>query len=134
VRLALDTNAYVALHAGSAPGLVDAVRTATQLALPIVVLGELRFGFLNGTRASENEAALERFLALPRVDVLLIDDATTNHFGEIATVLRRAGTPIQQNDVWIAALCKQHGYVLATGDRGLAGVLGLRILDVAPAG
>lgn len=129
MRLALDTGAYSHLHRGS-PELVEAVRRADVVALPIIVVGELRFGFLHGSRLAANAATLDRFLGADRVEVLGIDDRTTQLFAEIATLLRRAGASIRQNDVWIAALCKQHDCVLATADRGFERVLGLRVLTV----
>ena len=128
MKLALDTNAYRALQEGDAR-LAEEVGRAEIVGMPIVVLGELRFGFLDGSRMHENRATLERFLATPRVQVLGVDDQTTWLFGEIATLLKRSGTPIQQDDIWIAASCKQHGFALATRDRGFANVLGLSVFD-----
>lgn len=129
MKLALDTNAYTALAAGTHATLNDAARGAEQLALPIIVVGELRFGFMNGSRAHDDHARLDRFLVAPRVSVLSVSDRTAWLFGEIATLLRRAGTPIQQDDMWIAALCKEHGFTLATRDRGLQRVVGLDVFD-----
>ena len=126
MRLALDTSAYSGLDAGDT-ALADLVRRAEAIALPIIVVGELRFGFLHGTRLAANAERLGRFIATPRVRVLHIDDATTHVFAEVATLLRRGGTPIQQDDMWVAALCKQHDFVLATRDRGFESVLGLRL-------
>jgi predicted nucleic acid-binding protein len=133
VKLALDTNAYKALNQGD-PGLADEVRRAEALGLPIIVLGELWFGFVNGSKLHHNTEILERFLATPRVQVLELDRLTTRIFGEIATLLRQAGIAIQQNDIWIAALCKQHGYALATRDQGFQHVLGLEVIEVAAPG
>lgn len=128
MRLALDTSAYRALQEGDRR-LAGEVSRAEAVGLPIVVIGELRFGFLNGSRLHENSATLERFLATPRVRVLDVGDRTTWLFGEIATLLRRAGAPIQQDDMWIAALCKEHGFALATRDRGFRYVVGLDVFD-----
>ncbi len=122
MKLALDTNAYRDLQEGDRR-LAEEVSQSEVVGMPIIVLGELRFGFLNGSRLHENRATLERFLATPRVEVLDVSEQTTWLFGEIATLLRRAGTPIQQDDMWIAALCKQHG------DRGFHGVVGLDVFD-----
>jgi tRNA(fMet)-specific endonuclease VapC len=130
VKLALDTNAYKALGAGN-PRLAEEARKAETVGLPAIVLGELWFGFMNGTRLRQNAATLERFLATPRVRVLELDRQTTRVFGEIATQLRQAGIAIQQNDIWIAALCKQHEFALATRDRGFQHVLGLEVVEVA---
>lgn len=128
VKLALDTNAYKALGEGNQL-LAEEARTAETVGLPMIVLGELWFGFMNGTKLRQNAATLERFLATPRVHVLELDRQTTRVFGEIATILRQAGIAIQQNDIWIAALCKQHGFALATRDRGFQHVLGLEVID-----
>ncbi len=131
MKLALDTNAYRALGEGD-PRLAQDVRRAEIVGLPIIVLGELWFGFLNGSKLRHNTENLERFLATPRVQVLRLGEQTTHLFGEIATLLRAAGVAIQQNDIWIAALCKQHGFALATGDQGFQNVLGLEIIEVSP--
>lgn len=131
MKLALDTNAYTALSHGNVD-LTDELRRAEAVGLPVVVLAELWSGFLNGSKLRENTATLERFLATPRVQVLQISEQTAHTFGEIATLLRRAGSKIQQNDIWIAALCKQHGFALATRDRGFHHVLGLEVVEVSP--
>jgi predicted nucleic acid-binding protein len=131
VNLALDTNAYRALSEGD-QRLADHVRQADTVGLPIIVLGELWFGFMNGSKLRQNTETLERFLATPRVRVLQLAEQTARLFGEIATLLRQAGVAIQQNDIWIAALCKQHGFALATRDQGFHRVLGLEILDISP--
>jgi predicted nucleic acid-binding protein len=128
VKLALDTNAYKALGEGNQQ-LAEETRAAEAVGLPMIVLGELWFGFMNGTKLHENAATLERFLATPRVRVLEPDRQTTRGFGEIATLLRQAGIAIQQNDIWIAALCKQHGFALATRDHGFQHVLGLEVIE-----
>lgn len=129
MKLALDTNAYKALGEGN-PQLAEDVRRAEAVGLPIVVLGELWFGFVNGSKLRQNTETLERFLATPRVQILQLGEQTTRLFGEIATLLRQTGIAIQQNDIWIAALCKQHSYALATRDRGFKHVLGLEVVEV----
>jgi predicted nucleic acid-binding protein len=131
VKLALDTNAYKLLGEGN-PDLAEDLRRAEKIGLPIAVLGELWFGFVNGSKLRQNTKTLERFLATPRVEVLQLDEQTARLFGEIATLLRKGGITIQQNDVWIAALCKQHGFALATRDRGFQHVLGLEVVEISP--
>jgi predicted nucleic acid-binding protein len=130
VKLALDTNAYKALGEGD-PRLAEDIRRAETIGLPSIVLGELWFGFMNGSRLRRNSETLERFLATPRVRILQLDEQTTRIFGEIATLLRQAGIAVQQNDIWIAALCKQHGFALATRDQGFQHVLGLEVIEVS---
>jgi predicted nucleic acid-binding protein len=69
-------------------------------------------------------ANLRRFLASPRVEILHVDDNTPKLFGKIAAEFHKAGQPIHQDDMWIAALCKQYGYALATTDAGFAAIMG----------
>jgi tRNA(fMet)-specific endonuclease VapC len=115
MRIAIDTNRYVDF----AKGMGDAVsrlRTAERILVPLIVLGELRAGFLAGSRGAENEAGLARFLNSPRVDVLLSDEDTSHHYARLFQQLRRQGTPIPTNDIWIAALVLQHQVYLFARD------------------
>jgi predicted nucleic acid-binding protein len=130
VKLALDTNAYKALGEGD-PRLAKDIRRAEIVGLPIIVVGELWFGCMNGSKLRQNTETLERFLVTPRVQILHLSEQTTRVFGEIATLLRGGGIAIQQNDIWIAALCKQHGFALATRDQGFQHVLGLEVVEVS---
>ncbi len=126
-KLALDTNAYRALDDGN-PVLGDLLKTVPQIGMPITVLGELYYGIFLGGKQERNLSNLSRFLALPRVEVLYVDELTAKLFGEIATQLRQSGRPIQQDDMWIAALCKQYGYTLATADKDFDAVTGLELV------
>lgn len=115
MRLALDTNRYTDLCRGAAE-VVSLVEHAEAVFLPFIVLGELRAGFLLGTRGAENENLLRRFLMKSGVAVLLADDQTTHHYAALFRQLRRQGTPIPTNDIWTAALVLQHGLVLCDRD------------------
>ena len=114
-RILLDTSAYSALfrkhHA-----VVDLVESAESLYFTPIVLGELRAGFLLGTRREENERALREFLQSPRVTVLAIDDETADRWAVIAAFLKKTGTPVASNDIWIAASAMQHGLPILTSD------------------
>lgn len=127
-NLALDTNAYTELARGNSH-IAKLSSKSIRIGIPVIVLGEIQFGALNGRQASSNLAILKKFLGTPRVEILHIDQTTTRLFGEIATELRRVGKPIQQNDIWIAAICKQHDFTLATNDKGFDSILGLEIIN-----
>lgn len=127
-KLVLDTNAYRALDDGNEQ-LVAIVRGTAQIGMPLIVLGELYFGIFAGARQAENLANLRRFLASPRIELLDLDEVTAKFFGEVASELKRIGKPSQQNDIWIAALCKQHGHSLATRDRDFKAVTGLEVVE-----
>jgi tRNA(fMet)-specific endonuclease VapC len=79
-------------------------------------LGELRAGFLFGSEGKKNERNLELFLNRPRVRMLWADENTTHHYARLFLQLRRQGTPIPTNDIWIAALTLQHDLVLYSRD------------------
>ena len=115
MRLALDTNRYTDLCRG-VESVVEAIEVADEVWLPFIVLGELRAGFAVGTQGPRNEAVLRRFLLKSRVGVLYADDQTTHHYAAVYRQLRKQGTPIPTNDMWIAALVLQHSLVLLARD------------------
>jgi tRNA(fMet)-specific endonuclease VapC len=115
VRLALDTNRYTDLVRGES-FVSETVGLAEEVWLPFVVVAELRAGFAAGTRETTNEAVLRRFLIKPNVGILYPDDQTTHHYANIFRQLRKQGTPMPTNDMWIAALVLQHSLVLCARD------------------
>ncbi len=116
MKLALDTNAYREAADGK-PRAVDLLRRADEIHIPFIVLGELRAGFAAGSIGKKNEARLTEFLDSPRVRILLADEQTTHVYAVLFAQLRRQGTPIPTNDLWIAALITQHDLPLLTSDR-----------------
>jgi tRNA(fMet)-specific endonuclease VapC len=116
LRLALDTNRYTDLCRGIV-GVVHLVEQAEAVFLPFVVVAELRAGFSIGKRGAENERTLRRFLTKPGVSILFADEQTTHHYAAASRQLRRQGTPIPTNDLWIAALVLQHDLLLCARDR-----------------
>jgi tRNA(fMet)-specific endonuclease VapC len=123
----IDTNAYVAFMQGE-PWAYDIISTRSTILLPFVVLGELYFGFFNGSKPQENLQKLNSFLKSARVQVLNLSDNTAHIYGQISAELAKSGKPIQTNDVWIAALCREHSYPVATHDKGFQNITGLEIL------
>ncbi|MFZ0731205.1 MAG: type II toxin-antitoxin system VapC family toxin [Candidatus Sulfotelmatobacter sp.] len=115
MKLALDTKRYTDLCRGIA-SVVEAIELADEVWLPFIVLGELRAGFAVGTQGPHNEAVLRRFLLKSRVGVLYADDQTTHHYSAVYRQLRKQGTPIPTNDMWIAALVLEHSLVLFARD------------------
>jgi predicted nucleic acid-binding protein len=114
-RLSLDTWAYSAFKRGH-PEIQHRIREAFQVQLNPVVLGELRAGFLKGTRLRENLHELAQFLASPHVSVVGVDEETAERYAVIVDSLRQAGTPIPTNDIWIAASAMQYGAILLSTD------------------
>ena len=114
-RVCLDTSAYSHFRRGDASA-VEIIGTARWIGVPTVVLGELRTGFLMGGQAARNEDELRRFLRHPLVEVLDVDDEAARIYAEIMVALRKAGTPVPTNDVWVAALAAREGAVVITYD------------------
>ncbi len=110
----LDTNALSAA-AHNDPAVIAHLARADQVAIPVIVLGEYRYGIA----PSRNRAAYANWLKGLLNDCLVLDinDPTTNHYAEITLELRRKGTPIPTNDIWIAALCRQHALPVLSRDR-----------------
>jgi tRNA(fMet)-specific endonuclease VapC len=115
VKLALDTNRYTDLCSGNAY-VVETIERADQVWLPFIALGELHAGFAVGSQGPRNEAVLRRFLLKPGVGVLYADEQTIHHYAAIYRQLRKQGTPIPTNDMWIAALVLQHSLALFARD------------------
>jgi len=120
----LDTNAYAALKRDHTE-VARLVRESTELAFSVVVIGELLFGFRNGARFERNLKELDELLSNARVSVLPVTRTTADRFGRIAAGLRRAGTPIPSNDVWIAAHAFESGAELISFDAHFDAVAGL---------
>ena len=116
VRAALDTNRLTDLFQGDA-ALAEWLGTCEQVWIPLIVLAEIKAGCLGGTQHGRNEALLQALLAKPTVEVLLPGRETAEHYARLFVQLKRAGTPVPDNDLWIAALALEHDLVLITRDR-----------------
>jgi tRNA(fMet)-specific endonuclease VapC len=112
--LILDTNALSDVADGEARA-VEQLTKATQVAIPAIVLGEYRFGIALSRRRSEYERWLVD--ALRVCEVLDVGEVTSAQYAELRLELKRAGTPIPTNDLWIAALCRQHAWPILSRDR-----------------
>ncbi|HEV2202350.1 MAG TPA: type II toxin-antitoxin system VapC family toxin [Bryobacteraceae bacterium] len=121
----LDTNSLSAF-ADDAPAAVAAVGRAEEVFIPAIVLGEYTYGIAHSTRQREYEAWLEQFLAV--CVVLDVTRRTTVWYSDIRSELRRIGKPIPANDVWIAALCREHNLPLLSRDGHFDRVKGLKRL------
>ncbi len=115
MEVVLDTNAYSDwIRKGHWKAMIS---RASRVWLPSVVLGELYRGFFSGNRFSENEAHLLKLLNQPAVGVLEISLEVARVYGELVHYLRRQGTPLPVNDIWVAASTIHCGGLLLTSDR-----------------
>ena len=119
----LDTNALSAV-ADNEPAAVRIFSHAVTIELPVIVLGEYRFGIAQSRRRDEYEKWLGELIAATRV--LPVDDETSGYYAQIRAELKKAGLPIPSNDLWIAALSRQHRLPLMSQDQHFDAVQGLK--------
>ena len=122
----LDTNGLSAVAEGEA-ALEPILRRADQVAIPVIVLGEYRYGISQSRRRMHYERWLAEYL--PKFRVLDVDELTAICYSAVRTELKRAGTLIPSNDVWLAALCRQHSLPLISRDRHFDAVSGITRLS-----
>lgn len=128
MRLAVDTSA-----------IIDYIRpdrdyppqfdTAEEIVVPLTVIGELYYGASRSTRPDHQRKIVE--YVIHRWQVLLPDVETARVYGDIRAASfggNASLTASKVNDLWIAALCIQHGLPLLTNDAGYDSVAGLKVL------
>ena len=109
----LDTNALSAFIDGDV-AVGSALSAQPRAAIPVIVLGEFRYGIAGSRHRKIYQTWLDSHLR--HFDILPIIDATTLHYATLRTVLKKRGRPIPANDVWIAALALQHRMPVLTRD------------------
>jgi tRNA(fMet)-specific endonuclease VapC len=119
----LDTNALSAFIDGEA-AVGKRLTLEPRVAIPVIVLGEFRYG----VSRSRHRAAYERWLAdhLADFEVLPVTEPTTVTYAHLRAALKRLGRPIPANDVWIAALALQHRLPVLSQDVHFDAVPGVR--------
>lgn len=122
----IDTNAFSAIKKGDA-SIIEILQIAEVIAMSPVVIGELIFGFDNGSRSKQNRLELQKFLESPRVTILPILSETAHYFSQVMLSLKKKGNPIPSNDVWIAAQALEHGCVVCTYDKHFRAIEGLAV-------
>lgn len=124
MKLILDTSGYVGFKTGNSE-IVEFLTRASIILISPIVLGELMFGFINGDRFKQNMEELDMFINHEAVEDIPIGKITADRYSRIAAQLKRQGTPIPTNDIWIAAQAVEHGAELVTMDRHFEKISGL---------
>ena len=128
MNVALDTNACSRL-ATRPQNLVQCINEAETVYLSTVMLGELFAGFMTGSHEHKNRKELSAFLDLPGVKVIPIDAAIADRYGHPVKTIRKQGTPIPTNAIWIAAATLETGSRLVTYDGHFIHIPGLITLS-----
>jgi tRNA(fMet)-specific endonuclease VapC len=127
-RYLLDTNIciYIAKHNPPAVRERFARHAASELAMSVITLGELRFG---AEKSQSRERALASINQLEAVvQVAPLPEAAGEHYGQIRAALQSSGQIIGNNDLWLAAHAISEGWILITNnEREFVGVDGLQV-------
>ncbi len=115
VRVLIDSNRFIDFCAGEAE-VVETLEQASLLVVPFIVLAEIRVGALSVKRGDAQVRLLGELLQQPGVRVAHSTDTTAHHYAALYKKLRKAGTPIPTNDLWIAALAIEHSLLLYSRD------------------
>ena len=118
----LDTNALSAFVDGDA-GVGETLRRQGRAAIPVIVLGEFRYGIAQSRHRAVYEAWLKS--QLPHFEVLAVTDETAVAYAALRVALKLSGRPIPANDAWIAALALQHRLPVLSRDEHFDVVSGL---------
>jgi tRNA(fMet)-specific endonuclease VapC len=118
----LDTNAISAFFDGVAE-VVQRVAEVPDVFLPVIVIGEYLYGLQSSRERVEREKRFKEFCRVCKL--LAVDEETSGHYAIVRHRLRLAGTPIPENDIWIAALAFQHGQQVLSNDRHFDAVEGV---------
>lgn len=125
-KIVVDTSVVVAVLR-RVSGLRERLRSAEELLVPLVVLGELEYGANLAKPPERQHEAVRTFME--SVTLLLPTARTAAEYGRIKAALKAAGTPLPENDVWIAAFAVEHSLPLASRDAHFARVPGLAVQD-----
>lgn len=117
MRLVLDTNIYIDFGRGRQEVVDIIAGQSTEVLLPVIVLGELFYGFQKGSKSRENEEMFRRFVTSVGASIIDVDEEVARKYSLIYSALSVKGTPLPINDVWIAACCMSVGSTLLTRDR-----------------
>ncbi len=127
-KVLLDTNAYTKYLLGDEK-VLGVISQSDVVYMSVFVIAELFFGFKGGAREIKNKELLKKFLNKPSVEIIGATVDTSDIFADIKYKLKKAGTPIPLNDVWIGAHAIETGAVLITYDQHFDKIAGLRLWD-----
>ena len=120
----LDTNAVSSLLAGGHEPLNALLKSSPRQHLPLIVIAEYQFGLLALQRPRRLQSLLRRFEA--ESIILYPDRATADYYAAIRHGLKLLGKPIPENNMWIAALARQHSLEIVSRDPHFDHVEGVR--------
>jgi len=115
MNFVIDTNKLSDLFLGDKQ-VANSLRSSEIVYVPVIVIGEFSYGAYAGGKSRHNLALLQDFLGQPSCHALSVDQETATQYAQLRLYLRKRGTPIPANDIWIGALCIQYDLPLLTRD------------------
>jgi predicted nucleic acid-binding protein len=128
-KILIDTNIYSAAMRGRSD-VETVLRQVSHIGITAISIGELLSGFSAGNREKENREELGAFLDSPRVQFYSVNEDTAEYYSAVLNQLKKQGTPIPTNDIWIAASAFQHGLQLFSLDKHFLEVEGLLLREI----
>ena len=123
-KILIDTNIYCAAMRGDQE-IMATLRHVSHIGITAISIGELLSGFKAGNREKQNRLELGTFLDSQRVELYPINERSAEFYSSILGQLKKQGTPIPTNDIWIASIAFQHGLAIYTLDKHFAHIQGL---------
>lgn len=124
-RISLDTNIVIRLFKND-PEIIRTLTTVSTFCLPVPVIAEILFTARNSSRQKENLKIYNEFIDV--CEALNITRETADHYSSIRLELKRKGRPIPENDLWIAAICREQNLPLLTGDAHFDNINDLKVI------
>ena len=113
-RIILDTNIIISLFNGD-NDIYEYIIQADEIFIPSIAIGELYYGAHKSLNSRQNIRKINEFV---KENIVMPCNAVTGmKYGEIKNSLKEKGKPIPENDIWIAAIAKEHSLVLITKDK-----------------
>lgn len=125
-NLLLDTSAVISILHGSEK-IGSAIENSQLTAIPSIVLGELYYGAFNSSDPKKHLAQIADLVQV--FETIDVDQEVAENYGVIKGKLRKAGKPIPENDIWIAAIAMTHGFKLVTSDAHFNHVPNLELIN-----
>jgi len=107
---------------------IQKVATYHKIYFPVIAIAELIYGAYNAQNTEKKLAEVEKIKT--KGITLYLDDATTYEYGKIKSKLKQNGTPIPENDIWIAAIAQQHQLPIFTNDKHFKQVENLELISL----
>ncbi|MBC7399042.1 MAG: type II toxin-antitoxin system VapC family toxin [Mucilaginibacter sp.] len=109
----LDTSVIIHFFKSNA-SIIELLKTFQEVYVSNIVVGELYYGAYASSNATKHIQQIQDFLT----DCIIVspDLDASIAYGKLKADLKRKGSPIPENDIWIAAIAIEQNIPLFTTD------------------